>query len=273
MSALSGVVIGAVKRVGKSLLYSGSVPLYWSKCANWGDALNPFLVACISGCRVRHEADAHSWKYFAIGSILERADRFSIVWGTGLIAPDDLPRQRPHSIHAVRGPLTRAQLVKNGISCPEVYGDPALLLPRYLKPAWREKVEIGIIPHYTDQAHPWIEAARGESGVRVIDVYADTEEFVRDLVSCECILSSSLHGLICADAYGIPNRRALFNNNARIGGDFKFMDYYKSINVIPNEPVTPKLGQSARSFIGAIHQSEIQIDLDSLERSCPFACR
>ena len=42
-------------------------------------------------------------------------------------------------------------------------------------------------------------------------------------------MSSSLHGLIAADAYGIPNARINLTGRL-VGGDFKFEDYALSVN-------------------------------------------
>jgi pyruvyltransferase len=270
MSALSGVVIGAVKRVGKSLLSSGRVPLYWSKCANWGDALNPFLVERISCRVVKHETNPYCWKNFVIGSILERADRYSTVWGTGLIGVGGAPREVPAAIHAVRGPLTRAQLMRSGIKCPDVYGDPALLLPRFLRPELTKKWKVGVIPHYSDREHPWIQQLSGEQDVLVIDVYSDVIDFVRQLVSCHAILSSSLHGLICADAYGVPNRRVILHEDPRIGGEFKFGDYYGGINVEPQVALRPRAQDSAVTLATTCVSNVVDVDLDKLLHSCPF---
>jgi pyruvyltransferase len=53
-------------------------------------------------------------------------------------------------------------------------------------------------------------------------------------MSCERIVSSSLHGLVIADAYGIPN--AWLNSDGGAGGsrpgggEFKFYDYFASVN-------------------------------------------
>ena len=73
----------------------------------------------------------------------------SIVWGTGCIAPGRIG-QTPKKIYAVRGPLTKKELDKRGISCPEIYGDPALLFPQIYNPKIEKKYKLGIIPHYID---------------------------------------------------------------------------------------------------------------------------
>jgi pyruvyltransferase len=261
---------GAIRRFAKTLYFRDYLPCFWSKSKNWGDALSPYLVGRISGKTVRYDENPYCWKNFVIGSILDRADNYSIIWGSGMISPDALPRQKPYAIHAVRGPLTRERLVSAGAQCPEVYGDPALLLPRFFNPVSQKKWKIGVIPHNYDQQHPWINVVQREDGVKVIDVNSQIEQFVLDLISCECILSSSLHGLICADSYGIPNRRMILHGNL-IGGDFKFFDYYAAANFIPEKPIQPKASESAKNLIPSISKVCTNSELDHLLECCPFA--
>jgi pyruvyltransferase len=67
------------------------------------------------------------------------------------------------------------------------------------------------------------------------------------------ILSSSLHGLILADAYEIPNKRLVIGNRL-LGSDFKFMDYYSTTNhedetgivVDIDEPLGEQLDRAAK---------------------------
>lgn len=266
---MTNAIINNAKRVAKSLIYRDYVSCFWSNCDNWGDALTPYLVARISGRPVRFDENPYCWKYFVIGSVLQRADKYSIVWGSGMISPEALPAQAPHRVHAVRGPLTRKMLMQSGIKCPDVYGDPALLLPRYFNPPKSCTYRLGVIPHMVDKNHPWIESSAKEEGVKVIDIEADIETFVKDVLSCECILSSSLHGLICADAYEIPNRRIVLSDQIQ-GADFKFLDYYGAANVAPQTPIKPKVSESALQIIPAIDRIAPLPDLDALLAVCPF---
>ena len=126
-----------------------------------------------------------------------------------------------------------------------------------------------MIPHYTDQNHPWINAVRKEEGVNVINIRVGFEDFVLEVLACERVLSSSLHGLICADAYGIPNRRMVLRDEL-IGGDFKFLDYYGAMSLIPEAPIHPKSGESASDLNSTITRHGCSLDLDRLIAACPF---
>ena len=113
---------------------------------------------------------------------------------------------------------------------------PALLLPRFFNPTVVKKYKVGIIPHFSDKRHPWVESYRNDPRVLIIDIESGIGNVVRAIKSCEMILSSSLHGLVCADAYGIPNVWIKLSDKL-LGGSFKFRDYRLSINAAEAVPV------------------------------------
>jgi len=141
-----------------------------------------------------------------------------IVWGTGSSKPIEVVSSN-NIFLAVRGKMTRT-LIK-GASVPEVYGDPALLLPLLYKPPRPAKThKVGFIPHYVDK--PGFKVPDKNS--KMIDVNSPWKGFVDQILSCEKIVSSSLHGLIVAEAYGVPVEWAVYSNKI-VGGRFKFQDY------------------------------------------------
>lgn len=262
-------VLDPLRRAAVKTLHRGSVPLSWYPSANWGDALSPVITSWLSGKPVVHLEGLHHDRYLVIGSILGCANERAEVWGSGFIRGGETPRGRPRAIHAVRGPLSRAALLRQEIECPEVYGDPALLLPRMWNPEVMKRYAVGIIPHYVDKACPWLDRHRADPRVLVIDIEQGTQSFVRQVKSCEVILSSSLHGLICADAYGVPNAWVQLSD-AVIGGDFKFRDYRLSIGA--GEPSALRLSGevSLRSAVACVELRPIALDLDALVDACPF---
>jgi len=207
--------------------------VYWQQENNVGDKLTPFILKRVFN--IDCEFSKGKGKLLAIGSILSHAEDGDYIWGSGLISPKHLPKSQNLNILALRGPLTRKHLENYGVEIENkiVYGDPALLLRLIYSPEKLEKTKEGIVPHYTDLK--WAKKAfkkrveRGE--VKIIDPRLPIEEFINELVSCEYIFSSSLHGLIIADAYNIPNERVIFGNKL-IGGDFKFNDYEASKDYI-----------------------------------------
>lgn len=198
---------------------------------NWGDIIAPDIISHFSESSKITQTNKNdiSGKLVSVGSVMNAVRPGDIVWGTGVIQPGTIGGAGAASIYAVRGPKTRDELISIGISCPKRYGDPALLYPQIYTPENIEKThEWGLIPHYIDVDHPGVEQLEAK-GFKIIDILAGKHEFVDQLHSVEKVLSSSLHGLIAADAYGIPNARIRFTDKV-VGGDFKFMDYAFSVD-------------------------------------------
>lgn len=208
---------------------------------NWGDIVSFILLKYLSNSQKLSPNDIFSFdenamqvfkdrKILAIGSSIEFTKPNDIVWGTGCIAPNNIG-DKPNKIYAVRGPLTRQELLQHNIDCPEVYGDPALLFPKIYNKTPIFKYKYGVIPHYIDFTDPVSVSTiqnLSNQGVKVINITSGVFHFIDELLQCANILSSSLHGLIMADAYGIPNIRIKLSNKL-IGGDFKFNDYFLSV--------------------------------------------
>ncbi|MFH1718520.1 MAG: polysaccharide pyruvyl transferase family protein [Planctomycetota bacterium] len=204
-------------------------PIYatWCISNNIGDALTPWLIKKITGRLPLYVEPGESFpKYMVTGSILNHSTDYTTVWGAGFAQFDDCVQGKPVA-YAVRGHISQGRLAfQNGIHAP-VVGDPALLLPRFYNPKPEKKCRVGFIPHYVHQKETilWL---RGRDDIKLINVFDSVEDFVQDLLECEVVYSSSLHGLIIADAYGIP--RHWYNGTNRLGGDgAKFADYYSLV--------------------------------------------
>lgn len=197
---------------------------------NWGDVVGGDIAQHVSGLSIEVTTDPYAGgKVLAIGSVMDFAFPGDIVWGAGCIRAKSTGHAgRRLDVRAVRGPETRLAMQKAGYDVPAVFGDPALFYPE-IKPREGHKQEAcwGIVPHYTDVDHPVLEKW-AQSGAVIIDICAGVNAFIEQLLSVDRIVSSSLHGLIMADAYGIPNARVTFHDRL-FGGDFKFRDYAKSI--------------------------------------------
>jgi pyruvyltransferase len=239
---------------------------------NWGDYVAPILVEYISGQKTQfiisegytEEDDV----YAVVGSILSWQQKPNLtVWGAGLMCDGQSMLVKPKKVCAVRGPLTRNLLIKQGIECPEIYGDPALLLPRYYNPDIKKKYKLGIIPHYVDKNSNWIKSIQNDD-IKIIDICSDTYSFVDSLKECEKVVSSSLHGIIAADSYGIPNMWIKMSD--KVGGHgFKFDDYFLSVN--RKTKCVNIFDETDLNFvINEIPDYEMDINLDLLYDSCPF---
>jgi len=243
---------------------------------NWGDKLNPYMAERISGCPVIHRADVYPFPsrsvHYWIGSHLATAcsDPNAVVWGAGFISADVPIRGRPREIHAVRGWLSNERLIKAGLSAPDVVGDAALLLPRLYQPSnTLERRSLGIIPHCYEWNDPFFVNARGWEDSRIIDICGDIENVVEQIVSCDRIISSSLHGIICADAYNVSSLWLHASDKPK-GDGFKFRDYFSSVSRPDNKPIIVN-GKTPRELLeDQFFDYSIDIDLDSLWRVCPL---
>lgn len=266
---IKGLMADPIRRSYSRLIHWSSIPLAWCEGSNWGDALSPVLVKLLSGKTVVHLDGLHHDRYLVIGSILGNANERSEVWGSGFIQEKARVLGKPRAVHAVRGPLSRTTLLEQGISCPEVYGDPALLLPRFFNPDVPKNYPVGIVPHYIDKKNPWLKSHNLNPEVLILDIESGIENFVKAVKSCEVIISSSLHGLICADAYGIPNLWVTLSDQV-IGGDFKFRDYRLSIGADDPSPIRITSGTTLHELVKKAEVHPINIDLRKLILSCPF---
>ncbi len=248
--------------------------VYWYKSKNFGDALNPYLIEKITGKKPKHSSHIATYfglqeNYAVIGSIFSALGPRTTVWGSGVIGLNRKIR-KPKKILAVRGPLSRQALLQKGIDCPAIYGDPALLLPKYYKPKSKKRYELGIIPHYVD--YNKVKKEIKDQRIKIINIKQATEKVIEDIFSCKKTISSSLHGLIVSHAYQIPSIWVEFSDNV-IGNGFKFRDYLQSVkldeykpenfrNKIPNFEKLTKLFENKKF--------KINIDLKPLEKVCPF---
>jgi len=204
------------------------------KIPNFGDKLTPYLIEKFTGEKpFRVNEYCNKAYYMMSGSILNRSSHNAIIFGSGIMKKDEKVIE-PKEILAVRGPLTRKRLIELGYICPEIYGDPALLLPLVYEPKITERYKIGIIPHYVD--YNYVKNQIGKSNnFLIINIFDPIEKVINDINRCEKTISSSLHGLIVSHAYNKPSLWVKFSDNLA-GDDTKFHDYLYSVNVNPYKP-------------------------------------
>lgn len=161
----------------------------------------------------------------SIGSVLSFVGSGeTTVWGTGLMNDECISALSKKNaildVRAVRGPLTRNKLISAGYICPKVYGDPAILLPRFYNPKVKKiKGKVVIIPHHSKFDKYFHQYDN------VLDTYTnDWRKFILEIKSAEKVISSSLHGIILAESYGIP---CVWLNDIP-DSPFKYEDYYQS---------------------------------------------
>lgn len=210
----NGPMRGAAQRLLRSRL-----PAYWyERRPNFGDVIAPVIIRELFADRLQVVHPHYDGKILTCGSILNLALRpGDVVWGSGAIRPEPLDGSQARFL-AVRGPLTRS-LIRGDV--PEVYGDPGSLMPEIYTPRPQRRYDVGVVPHIFDRA-----IMQAPDGVPVIDLGTrDWRRVVDQIAACNVVVSSSLHGIVVAETYGIP---AVWvqPSDRLIGGEFKFRDYY-----------------------------------------------
>lgn len=100
----------------------------------------------------------------------------------------------------------------------------------------------------------------------------DVDQTIRSILGCKRILTSSLHGLILADAYNIPS--AWMETDTPKGLDFKYFDYFLSVGKVRSSYDSTaiennwSLGKILKEF--DFDGRAIDLDLKPLRRACPF---
>lgn len=264
-----------------SIVLNSYLDTRWGKWKpqNWGDDMNVYLSKLWFNKQVINKYSSLLSRvlkretYSLIGSVLQNADKHTIVWGSGLISKDLCPKEQPKRICAVRGPLSRNVLMNHGIDCPEVYGDPVLLLPRFYAPQVKKVHKLGLLPHFYDEDNELIKSyLRANPSVKLISMknYGTWQEVVDQIVSCEMIISSSLHGIIVSDAYKVPNVWVEFSDKV-IGDGFKFQDHFGAVKRVVDAPVKISALEDFEFATGMIKDYQpATIDLEPLIKSCPF---
>lgn len=256
------------KKSGEEILYLS----YDKHRNNLGDILSPVIASWVSSRQIKRVSKRQCRKqehYFMIGSILQRCTKHSIIWGSGFISADNVCTEIPAKVLAVRGPLTREKLLSMNIPCPEIYGDPALLLPEiHPKQNKKAKYQLGIIPHYLDKKEDWLKHEFLQNKkIKIIDIQnKNIMQTIEEILDCQKIISSSLHGLIIPDAYGIPSLWIEFSQPLE-GSGFKFQDYFASVNRVQNKPVAIEHYNSLESILGLFEPYQISINLKKLKES------
>jgi pyruvyltransferase len=228
-----------------------TIRLYWqggdTGKINFGDTIAPLILETITSRSVTF-ADPYNCDMIAIGSLLNKIVRRRwkrllrlnfqpiTVWGTGSLSSHALAQNFKLRPLAVRGPKTREAM---GLPSSVPLGDPGLFVDR-LAPRTTKFARWGIIPHIVDFDLPIIKALcernRHTSLINLAD--PDVVGIVAQIAACDFVISSSLHGIIAADALGIPNIRMSLSENIA-GADWKFADYLLSVGRSVSSPIVP----------------------------------
>lgn len=190
---------------------------------NFGDHLAEIVtrqLLALQGLSLDQEVSQGA-RLLAIGSILQNSVDGDHIWGSGWNGkvPESMFKSRVLNVHAVRGPLTGEFLRSRGFVVPEVYGDPALLVPHLFKGRFTPNPQRDYV--FVPNLHDLSILPAGTPNV--ISPLQGWNRVIEQILQAKLVLASSLHGLIIAEAYGIPARYVRLSQTE---DPFKYKDYY-----------------------------------------------
>lgn len=203
---------------------------WWADQSNFGDALAPFLLARFADAEKIEYAPVEDANVVSIGSVLEHIPEGwrGHILGSGRLKENSSLKFDPKKakILALRGPLSA-----KGIPGSYALGDPGLLANELIDS--QEKYwDLGILPHWRDQklVKRFLSMIPKKFTVRVIRPEKHPLQVIREIAACRRLVTSSLHGVVVADAIGgIPRRIEYCDKLEKEGRMFKFNDYSESI--------------------------------------------
>jgi len=195
---------------------------------NFGDLLGPIIVAKMLDRSGIQPNTSPRHDLLSIGSIMHFAEDGATIWGTGINGKvDSSAHTFEHlDVRAVRGPRTRERLLEMGITTPEVFGDPGLLVSvlwdrdDWLDARAGRSTPVTIIPNLNDMRR------YDRSDPRVVDPRRPIAEVIARVLQSELVVASSLHGIVVADAFGIPAALVRSPHEPL----FKYEDYFFGTN-------------------------------------------
>lgn len=204
---------------------------WWTGVPNFGDLLTPLLIERFAGLKVEWASISHA-TIASVGSILEHIPPLWDGWilGSGKLHEDSrlqimqMGKLYP-KILSLRGPLSA-----KGIPGTYGLGDPGILADE-LVGVVEKQWDLGLLPHFSDAelVPKFVKLMPPDITIKEIDPQLPPLEVLRQIGACKRMVTSSLHGMILSDAFGIPRRVEVAPALVKDGGDFKFRDYSASI--------------------------------------------
>lgn len=202
---------------------------YWKSKVNIGDALAPVIYEYMMKRNGLSKDVSVSKRIhlMTVGSLIGLMPFDAVIWGTGIhrvnIAKNLINNRKKisYDIRAIRGPVTKFVMDIAGYQCPDVFGDPAVLMKLIYQPEnVKKEYDVSVIYHLFHKN------SEKKEGIHYIDTQTDDYNFfINEIIKSKLIISSSLHGIILAETYGIP---AIFLSEGMEEEIIKYFDWYYS---------------------------------------------
>ena len=211
------------------------IKLYWWRYeeapnGNFGDEITHYLVEKILKKKTVWSPPPEC-TIVGAGSVIpivarERQENSPYIWGSGFIEDgSEKISFNDYKLLAVRGHKSLSRITDMPETSSITLGDPGLLANELVRTPIKKTHKLGIIAHYANTKDPFIQQLSDRDDVLVIDPLDKCLNVLRNIASCESVISSSLHGLIVADSFAIPNSHVILEGHLK-GGLYKFNDYY-----------------------------------------------
>jgi len=224
---------------------------------NFGDDLTNPILKIIFNCNFKYTSNIFKADYIGIGSILDSLlycenglkniyQIIKLIKGNNYKHPITLGcgfGEYYKYIKFIKMPILKIlrgletyNIIKENYNISQdeiIFGDLGILSSEIYKRPIIKKHKYGIIPHYNDSNSYFFFYLKEKLNNSIfINVRENYSKVIENIASCEYIISSSLHGLIVADSFNIPN---IWVENSfkpfKTESRFKFNDYYSSFNI------------------------------------------
>lgn len=240
----------------------------YNRIRNLGDAINPFIINSVTGLEPYYTRKKIP-HVLGIGSIAFYANNKSCVWGTGVINPrKEINSVKLENIRALRGEYSKDFFKKSGYLLGDIpLGDPGFLLRKYYPYANVEKrYKICIVPHHASFFNNSYDNFRDREDVCFFNIMTNDIKELDKIAASEIVISQSLHGLIFAEAFGIPSVwvSEKFHDNWK----YKFLDWYSTTNEPWVKPLS--LDKSVNYLSSQARLSYSKINIENIENAFPI---
>ncbi|WP_299891624.1 polysaccharide pyruvyl transferase family protein [uncultured Lacinutrix sp.] len=221
---------------------------YKSDHGNFGDDLNLWLWPKIFGSDFFNKRNDIA--FMGIGSILMGNSKFidlanesdkKVIFSTGVRSiNENFNFDESWDIRFVRGPYSALRLTKEANNYIADGAYFFALLPEYeeyLK--LPKKHKISFIPYFKSlDKVDWKSICDTLGWNLILPTNNDVEQFMKDIVQSEQVISEAMHGSILADALRVPWKRLRFNAHMYEGervSEWKWNDWMLSIDITEND--------------------------------------
>lgn len=198
------------------------------RTGNAGDIFARDLISHTYGIRATNVSDGGR-RLLPVGSVAHKLMSGDVACGIGS-KTGELASQAMSNVlvWGVRGPLTLAAFRKAGADLTNVkfLKDPGLLIGSIVNSNRRPvSNRIGFVAHYRERSHY---RRNLDPRVTLIDIDAHPADVAEQILSCELVYSSSLHGIIFSHSLERP---CVFVRPRTPEPLFKYEDYYLSVGL------------------------------------------